>query len=301
MAASEIIMIKPCSFSFNPETASSNTFQNSSSTNDNVQEQALIEFNRMVTILEQEGIVVNTYDDTPEPHTPDAVFPNNWLVTHEDGTIVLFPMEARNRRLERREDLINDLEYRYRYSRIIDFTDAENIDVFLEGTGSIVFDHQNRIAYACKSSRTHEQLFKDYCETIDYRSVIFNAHDAQGKSIYHTNVLMHVGHDYVVICLDAIPEEEQKNLSKTIHGTGKALITISFEQMNAFAGNMLQLQGTSGLITVLSQTAFESLSEAQKQKISESSRLVPIAIPTIECIGGGSVRCMMAEIFLKKL
>lgn len=301
MTASEIIMVRPCSFSFNPETASSNAFQKSLSANDNVQEKALTEFNRMVAILEQEGIVVNTYDDTPEPHTPDAVFPNNWLATHEDGTIVLFPMKAKNRRLERREDLIHDLEYRYRCSRIIDFTDAENIDVFLEGTGSIVFDHQNRIAYACRSSRTDERLLKDYCETIDYRSVIFNAHDVQGKPIYHTNVLMHVGHDYVVICPDAIQEEEQKYLLQTIRSTNKEFIPISFEQMNAFAGNMLQLKAHSGLITVLSQTAFESLNEVQKQKISESSQLIPIAIPTIETVGGGSVRCMMAEIFLERL
>lgn len=302
MQASKIIMIRPCSFGYNEETADSNKFQSQTTIDkDSIQNKALAEFDNMVKMLRSEGIDVIVYQDQPEPHTPDSIFPNNWFATHEDGTVVLFPMEAENRRLERREDLINDFEINYRCSRIVDFTDAESIEVYLEGTGSIVFDHDNRIAYACRSSRTDERLFKDYSQTIGYHPIFFDAFDKDGELIYHTNVLMNVGHDYIVICLEAIPESDRSTVEELLQRSKKTIIPITMEQMNSFAGNMLELIGKDGLITVLSQSAFTSLNEEQKEKINSSSKLVPIAIPTVESVGGGSVRCMMAEVFLEKL
>lgn len=301
MIASQIIMVRPSRFGFNPETSSSNVFQNDIKNNgQSIQETALAEFDKMVEILRKEGIRVLVVNDTNEPHTPDAVFPNNWITTHQNGLVCLFPMEAKNRRLERRDDLIVYLEKNYDCSRIIDYTDAESIGSFLEGTGSIVFDHQYKLAYACRSSRTDETLLKNYCDTINYRPVIFDALDQNGAPIYHTNVMMHVGENYVVICADSIPKEERVIVEATIISCRKELIDISFEQMNSFAGNLLQLKGKNGLVTILSQTAFDSLSESQKTAISSTSKLLSIPIPTIESVGGGSVRCMMAENFLQQ-
>jgi hypothetical protein len=301
MATSEIIMIRPCSFSFNEDTADSNHFQNISTTQESIQDKALAEFNNMVDTLQNEGVKVTVFDDNPEPHTPDSIFPNNWFTTHADGTICLFPMEAPNRRLERREDLIQFLETSYRCQRIVDLTDAERIDVFLEGTGSIVFDHDNRLAFACKSSRTNEQLLSDFCETIGYSPVVFEAKDGNNNPIYHTNVMMNIGKDYVVICMESIPERQRSALDEVLCKTEKRIIAITLEQANSFAGNMLELQGKEGRITVLSQTTFNSLTIEQKADLSVSSKLVPIDINTIENTGGGSVRCMMAEIFLPHL
>lgn len=295
-------MIRPCAFGYNEDTADSNPFQNKELRNEeNIQENALLEFDNMVKILRTEGIDVIVYNDKAEPHTPDSIFPNNWFSTHEDGTIVLYPMEGINRRLERREDIINDLEFFYRCQRIVDISEAEEIGTFLEGTGSIVFDHDNSIAYANKSSRTDELLFKDYCKTMGYRPVIFDAFGDAGQPIYHTNVLMNVGYNYVVICLDAIPETDRNTVEEIIRSSNKNLIPITLDQMNSFAGNMLELEGQEGLITIISQTALDSLSEEQKSLISKTSKLIPISIPTIESVGGGSVRCMMAEVFLEKL
>lgn len=296
MATSEIIMIRPCSFGFNDQTALSNHFQQQENRDlIDVNTLAQQEFDRMAEILRSRGITVKIYQDTSEPPTPDAIFPNNWFATHPDGTIVLFPMEAENRRLERREDIINDLELNYRCSRIIDLTDTENIGIYLEGTGSIVFDHDHQLAFACRSSRTNEKLFIDYCKTIDYTPIVFDAVDKNEKAIYHTNVLMNIGSRYVIICLDAIPSNQRQIVVDHIQSTKKELIEISTEQMGKFAGNMLELLARDGYITVLSQTAFESLSQVQKERIQISSKLITIAIPTIETIGGGSVRCMMAE------
>lgn len=301
MIASKIIMVRPCNFNFNPETAFSNHFQSQQKSTEDIQSKALAEFDEMARILDSLGIEVNIYEDTLNPQTPDSIFPNNWFTTHEDGTIVLFPMEAPNRRLERREDIINELEFNYYCQRIIDFTDAENIDTFLEGTGSIVFDHKNKIAFACRSSRTDETLFRDYCESIDYTPIIFDALDQNNHPIYHTNVMMHIGLDYVVICKESIPSAQWPEVENHFLAGKKRIVPISFSQMNEFAGNMLQLKGTKGNITVLSTSAYNSLKQHQIAEIEISSKLVPISIPIIETIGGGSVRCMIAEIFLEKI
>lgn len=295
-------MVRPCSFGFNAETASSNHFQSEPNLQTkNVQEKALLEFDKMVATLRAEGVLVTVFEDTATPHTPDSIFPNNWFSTHSEGTIAIFPMEAENRRQERREDIINHLEVNYFCQRLVDLTDAENISVFLEGTGSVVFDHENRIAYACRSTRTNEILLKDYCDTIDYSPIIFDALDENKNAIYHTNVLMNIGQDYVVICLDAVKESGKSNLVESLNQSGKVIIPISYEQMNNFAGNMLELEGKKGLITVLSNSAFNCLTDTQKEQIQSLSKLVPISINTIEQIGGGSVRCMMAEIFLQRI
>ncbi|MCB9195306.1 MAG: amidinotransferase [Flavobacteriales bacterium] len=302
MSNSEIIMVRPCSFGFNEQTALSNHFQRQGKVESSeVNSLAQQEFDQMVNTLTSEGISVRVYQDNLEPYTPDSIFPNNWFATHPDGTIVIFPMEAENRRLERREDIINELEVNYRCQRIVDLSDAENIGVYLEGTGSIVFDHQYQLAFSCRSSRTNETLFRDYCKTIDYTPFIFDALDANRQAIYHTNVLMNIGSKYVVICLEAIPTSDRQVIINHIKITGKELIEISLDQMDRFAGNMLELKGNDGLVSVISQTAFESLSEDQKRRLENSSKLIPIAIPTIESIGGGSVRCMIAENLLPPL
>jgi len=299
-STSHILMIRPVNFDFNEETAGSNAFQNWNADKNGVNERAQQEFDQMVNILRQHGVDVTVIDDTPEPYTPDSIFPNNWVSFHADGSIFLYPMQAENRRLERREDIIATLEDRFAVKHIIDLSHFELEGKFLEGTGSMVLDRENKIAYACISPRTNREVLTLFCEQAGYKEVSFHAFDENQQAIYHTNVLMCIGSKFAVICLDSITNEDEKNALTTILKlTHKDIITISFEQMNAFAGNMLELKSQSGEnLIVMSQNAFNALDEKQKACLEKYGKLIYSDIDTIENNGGGSARCMIAEVHL---
>jgi hypothetical protein len=299
-STSHILMIRPVNFGFNEETAASNAFQNRDAAKDGVNEKAQQEFDCMVGTLRAEGIDVTVIEDTPEPYTPDSIFPNNWVSFHADGGIFLYPMQAENRRLERREDIINQLEDCFAVKHIIDLSRFEAEDKFLEGTGSMVLDRENKIAYACLSPRTDRDVLDLFCEETGYKAISFDAVDEKGKAIYHTNVLMCVGSKFVVICLDSIPNPHERIVVKeAITSTQKEIIDISFEQMNQFAGNMLEVNNKAGeTLIVMSKNAHSALLEEQKVALKNYGKLIYADINTIESIGGGSARCMMAEVHL---
>jgi len=300
--SNKILMIEPVAFGFNPETATNNYFQKES-TREDAQTQALAEFQNMVELLRSKSIEVIVIQDTLEPHTPDSIFPNNWISFHEDGTFVTYPMFAVNRRTERREDIIEYLYNRgFHASKRIDYSNFENNQIFLEGTGSVVLDRKHRRAYACLSPRTNRELFLRFCEDLGYKPIYFDAlHQVGGdmRPIYHTNVMMAIGSTYAVICLESIVNQEQREMvGRELQTTGHDVIEITSEQMNRFAGNMLEIKALDGaLYLCLSQSAYNALSEAQRTQLARHAQLLIIPIPTIEALGGGSVRCMMAELF----
>jgi hypothetical protein len=299
-STSHILMIRPVNFGFNEETAGSNAFQNRNAIKNGVNEKAQQEFDHMVDKLRQNGVEITVVDDTEEPHTPDSIFPNNWVSFHADGSIFLYPMQAENRRLERREDIIARLEDEFAVKHIIDLSRFENEDKFLEGTGSMVLDRPNKIAYACISPRTDREVLNLFCKQAGYQPVSFDAVDQHGKAIYHTNVLMCMGSNFAVICLDSIPNPHEKVMVKeSLLSTQKEIIDISFEQMNQFAGNMLEVKNKNGeTLIVMSQNAYNALNELQKATLQQFGKLIYADINTIENIGGGSARCMMAEVHL---
>jgi hypothetical protein len=299
-STSHILMIRPVNFGFNEETAGSNAFQNRNADKSGVNERAQQEFDGMVNVLRDNGVEVIVIDDTPEPHTPDSIFPNNWISFHADGNVFLYPMQAENRRLERREDIITQLENRFNVKRVIDLSRFELEEKFLEGTGSMVLDRENKIAYACISPRTDAMLLNLFCEQAGYKAVSFDAMDEHNKAIYHTNVLMCVGSRFAVICLDSIPNpHERVVVSESLKSTQKEIVEISFQQMNQFAGNMLEVKNKAGeTLIIMSQNAYNSLNEDQKKVLKKYGKLIYAAINTIENNGGGSARCMMAEVHL---
>jgi hypothetical protein len=290
-----LLMVRPKAFRYNDQTSTSNQFQKKGGG-----EPALFEFDKMVDMLRSHEVSVRVIDDTPLPEKPDAIFPNNWISFHEDGKIVLYPMMAPNRRFERRADIIDQVKNDFLVGDIIDLTDHENNEAYLEGTGSIVFDHVNRIAYACRSPRTSETLLNTLCRKLQYSAVIFNAFDPSGKAIYHTNVLMTIGEQFAMVCLDAInQDEDQEKVLDSFSQTGHKIISISYEQMSAFAGNAIEVKTqTQERLVLLSETAFNSLLPGQINAVTQYADLLPLAVPTIEKIGGGSVRCMVAGIHL---
>jgi len=299
-STSHLLMIRPVNFGFNEQTAGSNAFQVKQGVENEVQEKALTEFNNLVTVLGNNDVDVTVIDDTPEPHTPDSIFPNNWVSFHSDGNIFLYPMQAENRRLERREDIINQLEDCFKVHHIVDLSRFEHDHKFLEGTGSMVLDRIGKIAYASLSPRTDRDVLAIFCEQTGYKTVCFDAVDEHGKAIYHTNVLMCVGSKFAVICLDSIANPHERIIvTESLQSTRKEIIEISFEQMNQFAGNMLEVQNKSGeVLIVMSQSAFKSLTEAQKATLEKHGKLIYSNINTIETNGGGSARCMIAEVHL---
>lgn len=299
-STSNILMIRPVAFGFNAQTAESNAFQNRQDDQRAVQQKAVEEFDGFVNVLRQNGVNVIVVNDTPEPHTPDSIFPNNWVSFHDNGDIILYPMQAENRRLERRGDIIRQLEESFAANHVIDLSRFELKNEFLEGTGSMVLDRPNKIAYACLSPRTNAEVLKAFCDYTGYKAVTFDAFDQNGQAIYHTNVLMAVGSGFVVICLDSITNTTEKELViQSIQTTGKEIIDISFNQMNHFAGNMLEVKNTSGdTLIVMSKAAFDSLINEQKNALEKYGKLVYADISTIETNGGGSARCMMAEVHL---
>ena len=299
-STSHILMIRPVNFGFNEQTAGSNAFQIRDAKDDDANRKAQTEFDGMVNALCGDGVDVTVIDDTPEPYTPDSIFPNNWVSFHADGEVYLYPMQAENRRLERREDIIAKLEDRFSVKHVIDLSRFEQENKFLEGTGSMVPDRENKIAYACISPRTDRDVLDLFCEHAGYRPVTFDAVDEKGQAIYHTNVLMCVGTGFAVICLDSIPNPDEKLVVKeSLSLTKKEIIDISFGQMKHFAGNMLEVKNSAGdTLIVMSQSAFDALLDEQKQILKKYGKLVHADIGTIETLGGGSARCMMAEVHL---
>jgi hypothetical protein len=292
-------MIRPVNFSFNAETAVNNAFQSSVSDN-RTQEKALAEFEGLVTLLRDNNVDVTVVDDTPEPYTPDSIFPNNWISFHQDGVVCLYPMYAVNRRGERKRGVLEELERKFDFKQILNFSTYEKEGRFLEGTGSMVLDRENKIAYACLSPRTDQKVLKEFGEKMGYRPVVFTAADGEGHPIYHTNVMMCVGDRYVVVCLDSLPvAAEREQLSATITHSGKEIVEITPDQMNHFAGNMLQVHNAQAeKLLIMSTQAYESLSPEQAERIGSFNRILHTTLTTIETNGGGSARCMLAEVHL---
>jgi len=295
-----LLMIQPVNFGFNAETAVNNTFQKD--TGGNLQQKALQEFNGFVSLLRNHKVDVTVIEDSLTPSTPDSVFPNNWISFHDDGRIFLYPMFAVNRRLERKDTVLESIKIKFLVKEIIDLSGSEATGLFLEGTGSMVLDRENKIAYACLSPRTDENILNKFCNMAGYRPVTFRATDITGVDIYHTNVMMCVAGSYAVICLDSIADaEERKNLTESLVKTNKEIVDISLQQLNSFAGNMLQVKNADDeLLLVMSTQAFKSLTELQIKKLQKHNRIIHSSLLTIETAGGGSARCMLAEVFLEK-
>jgi len=304
--ASSVLMIRPTRFQSNPQTAESNAFQTEPDLPPAEQQRAALqEFERLATALRDAGIEVIVFDDTSEPHTPDSVFPNNWVSFHADGTVVLYPMEAENRRGERRPDIVErlDTELGFQVRELLDLSQHEKDGHFLEGTGSMVLDRVNRIAYACLSSRTHLDVLGDFAQRMDYDVVAFEAVDREGVPIYHTNVLMNVGEKLAAICDVAITREDQREaVLERLQSTDHEIIRLDFDQLEAFAGNMLELRAADGVpVVAMSRRAWGSLSDEQREIFAANGRVVTASIDDIEDSAGGSVRCMLAEIHLPRV
>ena len=293
---SHLLMIRPSQFGYNVQTAVNNSFQVKGDQS-GVAEKALQEFDELVAKLRAHEIDVTVVDDSPEPFTPDAIFPNNWISFHENGTLCLYPMYAENRRQERKTTVLEAIAKKFPVNKKIDLTHYENRNHFLEGTGSMVLDRENRIAYAGISPRTDRMVLNDFCRQLHYRACMFHAFDEKRKLIYHTNVMMCVADRYVVICSDAILDPEENRLvSQTIISTGKEIIPITLDQMNHFAGNMLQVENAKGeKFLLMSSAAYGALTKEQVVKLSSLNSIIHSPLQTIETNGGGSARCMIAE------
>jgi hypothetical protein len=303
-ATNNILMIRPVRFGFNEQTATSNAFQDpAAKLMANTQELAQAEFDNMVAGLRAKGVNVIIVEDTPMPHTPDSIFPNNWISFHSNGRVLLYPMEAPNRRDERRADIIEVLKDNFEVNSVHDLSYFEAQNIFLEGTGSLVLDRPNGIAYACISTRTNKIVLKEWLSQMsNYEAITFEAVDQFGKQIYHTNVLMCVGDTFAVICLEAIKNDaERKLVVEKLETSGKEIIEISYSQMNSFAGNMLLVATANEKnLLVMSTQAFESLNQTQIEGIEKHTAIFHANIKTIETNGGGSARCMMAEVHLPR-
>ena len=303
-----ILMIRPVAFRMNEQTAINNYYQKvlDNLTPETVNAKAQAEFDTFVNKLKAVGVNVLVVNDTLSPDTPDSIFPNNWVSFHQDGSVVLYPMFAENRRLERREDILDTLEEKgFLIENIYDFTSAEEDHLFLEGTGSIILDRTNEIAYCALSPRADEELFIEFCEELEYSPVVFNAFQTvenQRKPIYHTNVLMCIGSSFAVLCADAIDDlKERKMVMQQLRSSGKEFILITEDQVNNFAGNMLEIIGTNDKkYVVMSTSAYSSLNENQRKTLEKHTEILHSSLDTIEACGGGSARCMMAEVFLPK-
>lgn len=292
-------MVRPAAFGFNQQTAVNNAFQVDTQTV-HLQQLALQEFDDFVTLLRSNKVGVYVIEDSAEPRTPDAVFPNNWLSFHPHHQLFLYPMFAPNRRLERKPGAIDQIKKQFGIRDLIDLSAFEKDEQFLEGTGSMVLDRVRKIAYACLSPRTCLPVLDEFCNRTGYQPVWFQATDSNGTPIYHTNVMMCVARQFVVICLESITDPaERARVADKINSTGKNIVEISYDQMNQFAGNMLQVENRDGeLFLVMSSRAYQSLSPIQVQELTRFNKIIHADLSTIENNGGGSARCMMAEIFL---
>lgn len=302
-----ILMIRPVSFRMNEQTAVNNYFmEDIDLKNQEINKKAQEEFDAFVVELRNKGVNVIVVQDTKEPDTPDSIFPNNWISFHANGTVGVYPMFAENRRNERRDDIFDILESNgFKINDVVDYTSAEEEELFLEGTGSILINRVNKKAYCALSERADEELFIEFCEDFDFFPVIFTAYqsvDGKRLPIYHTNVMMALAENFVIICADSIDDKkEKKNVLDHLKKDGKEIITITEQQMHHFAGNMLQVLGSEDKrYMVMSSAAFHSLTKEQITKIENHCSILHSSLHTIETCGGGSARCMMAEVFLPK-
>lgn len=300
-----VFMVRPHHFGSNPQTAASNTFQHAPEGEASaVRSNALREFDSMTSALRGAGIALMVFEDTDEPRKPDAVFPNNWASFHADGRVYLYPLEAEDRRTERRVDIVESLsaDWGFHVHEIVDLSSLEADGLFLEGTGSMVLDRTNRVAYAALSSRTHMGALADFAQRADYEITAFESFDANGRLVYHTNVMMAIGERFAVICAESIGDlTKRAAVLERLAASGREIVEISIAQMRSFAGNLLELSTTAGEpVIALSRTAHDCLSDEQRERIAACGRLLPMSIDTIERVGGGGVRCMLAEVFLSR-
>ena len=295
---SKILMVRPARFGFNEETAKNNYFQQKTE-QEKVAEKAMDEFDAFVSLLRSNDVDVIVIQDTEEPWTPDSIFPNNWFSSHISGELVLYPMFAENRRLERKPAVLDFLRRKMNHTKLIDLTSWEDKGEFLEGTGSMIFDRDKRIAYCCRSPRSSEKVLQDFCSRMNFDAVVFDSFDKNGNLIYHTNVMMEVGTQVAVVCLKSIKDEkEREKVASRLTATGKIIVDISLDQVNHFAGNMLELKSRNGKpLMIMSAAARESLTPHQETIISTYNKILSPELNTIETNGGGSARCMIAEIF----
>lgn len=292
-----VVMIRPHHFRSNPETQADNAFQRASV--GDVAEAARAEFDHVVTALRGVGITVHDFDDTGT-ETPDSVFPNNWFSTHAGGHVAVYPMYAANRRRERRWDVIDLLKTRYRVQDVIDYSGLEHDDLALEGTGAMVLDHIGRVAYVARSHRADPILLERFCTNFNFEPIAFDAHDAQGRPVYHTNVLMAVGTKVALVGLDLISDSKRRKMVRDrLAETGRDVIALTAHQIDEFAGNAIELDGNDGLIMAISARALAALDPDQVARIETHARILPLTIPTIET-AGGSVRCMIAGLHLAR-
>lgn len=300
--ADAVLMIRPAAFSANPETAASNRFQYSGSGAE-LAARARAEFDVLAEILHGAGVTVSVFEDTAEPPKPDACFPNNWVSFHADGIVVLYPLLAPNRRAERRPEIIAELcRIEFQTSGTIDLTPYEEQGAYLEGTGSLVLDRRRRVAYACRSPRTSAAPLAEFADRLGYRVVIFDARGPGGLPVYHTNVLLALGDDFAVCCTEALPGLAERNsILLELEQGGRELIPITNAQMRGFAGNVLALQSVRGEpLVALSAAAWRCLGPPERRALERHGRILTVPIPTIERYGGGSVRCLLAEVFLPR-
>ena len=302
-STSNIFLVRPANFGFNAETAVSNAFQNKVALSvAEVKKKAIAEFDAFAQRLKEKGVDVMVVQDSDEPVKPDAIFPNNWGSFHEDGKAILYPMATPNRQAEKRPEVIEMIKESFDISELVDLSEYEKEGKFLEGTGSIIFDHVHKIAYACLSPRTHKDVFVELCDIINYTPVYFTSKDREGQEIYHTNVMMCVSEKFAVVCLESIVDEkEREEVIESLEQTGHEIVDITLGQVKHFAGNMLSLKTNNDEeILVMSQSAYDVLTEEQLEAIESYCEPFPMKINTIETIGGGSARCMISEIFLQK-
>jgi hypothetical protein len=302
-SAGTVLMVRPVSFGFNPQTAASNGFQSSAAMGDvEAQARVLGEFDALAEALGRAGVNVMVAADTREPRKPDAIFPNNWVSFHADGTVALYPMMAPNRRLERRDEIVGQVvRSGFRVSRTVDLTHREQENKYLEGTGSVVLDRRHRIAYACGSPRTDLDVLGEFAQLLDYELVAFDAQDGSGQAIYHTNVLMAIGGSFAVVCGDSIIGQAPRDaVFSKLRDTGHEVIDISVAQMREFAGNVLELALPRANVVAMSDRALHSFGPIQRRALESHAELLPVSIPTIEQLGGGGVRCMLAEVHLPR-
>lgn len=291
-------MLKPNNFGYNFETKSTNSFQNNIQESENIiKEKAIDEFNSMVETLESHKVTVDVFNDKVEK-LPDSVFMNNWISTFPDGKLIVYPIFSAIRRKEKRIDLVDKIIEKYDITEYIDLSYFEADKKYLEGTGSVVFDYDNKIAYACLSERTNETVFNELCHRIGYKGFVFNAENLDGKSIYHTNVMMSITKSFAIVCLESISDPMERSIIKnSLKQSGKKIIEINFDQLNNFSANSLEVYNQDNeSLFILSSTAVSSLSTEQKEKISKNSKIIPVNIPIIERIGGGSARCMITAL-----
>jgi hypothetical protein len=306
-AANRVLMVRPAAFGFNADTAGSNALQRPALADEaTTQASACEEFAALAEALLLAGVGVCVVQDTPQPPKPDALFPNNWVSFHQDGTVVLYPMQAASRRVERRREIVDEVSRQlgFRVQRLLDLTQHEQRGEFLEGTGSLVLDHVRRTAYACRSPRTSEVLVERWCSLMGFEPVIFDATDASGRPYYHTNVVLSIGLSHAVVGLEAIAERDRTTVMKSLQHAGCEVIAVDRNAVGHFSCNILQLTGKdsageSESVLVMSETARQGLGDAQLKRLTAKlGAVVVVPIPTIERVGGGSVRCMLAEVFI---